>query len=196
MPNPPEQMSRLSPGYAAVLCQILPQKVEYQNSKGFPGEPGNRHLNSFNRYADMKVKPLVSNFIPPEIKHDSAGMDIYFQEDTVLSAGRDNVVKLGFAAEVPRGFVALLLPRSSAGIRGIGLRNTVGVIDSDYRGEWIAHLVIDEREGNTSSSALSYKRGERAIQAIIVPIRCETIELADKLSDTDRGQGGFGRTGK
>ena len=164
--------------------------------RGFHGNPVAPFSSSFYRYTDMKVKPLVSNFIPPEIKHDSAGMDIYFQEDTVLSAGRDNVVKLGFAAEVPYGFVALLLPRSSAGIRGIALRNTVGVIDSDYRGEWIAHLVVDEAEDNTSSTAISYKRGERAIQAIIVPVRYETVEITDELSDTSRGQDGFGSTGK
>ena len=144
----------------------------------------------------MRVKPLVSNFISPEIKHDSAGMDIYFQEDTELRTGCDNVVRLGFAAEVPHGFVALLLPRSSAGIKGIGLRNTVGVIDSDYRGEWIAHISVDELDSNTRDTVLSYRRGERAIQAIIVPVRYETIELSDELSDTDRGQGGFGSTGK
>ena len=81
----------------------------------------------------MRVKPLVDNFIKPEYKSASAGgMDIYFQSDVTLTAGVDNVVNLGFAAEVPAGHVALLMPRSGAGIKGIGLRNTVGVIDSDY----------------------------------------------------------------
>ena len=56
--------------------------------------------------------------------------------------------------------------------------------------------MVDEAEDNTSSTAISYKRGERAIQAIIVPVRYETVEITDELSDTSRGQGGFGSTGK
>ncbi|MBO6008909.1 MAG: dUTP diphosphatase [Ruminobacter sp.] len=143
----------------------------------------------------MKVKPLVKDFISPEYKTESAGgMDIYFQEDVTLVAGKDNVVNLGFAAEVPAGHVALLLPRSGAGIKGIGLRNTVGVIDSDYRGEWIAHIVIDEQGDNFAGREIVFKRGERAIQSLIVPVAVETIEIVDELSETARGAGGFGST--
>ncbi|MBQ3776337.1 MAG: dUTP diphosphatase [Ruminobacter sp.] len=143
----------------------------------------------------MKVKPLVENFIKPEYKTESAGgMDIYFQQDVTLVVGRDNVVNLGFAAEVPSGHVALLLPRSGAGIKGIGLRNTVGVIDSDYRGEWIAHIVVDEQGDNTTGKEITFKRGERAIQSLIVPVAVESIEIVDELSETARGAGGFGST--
>ena len=143
----------------------------------------------------MKVKPLVKDFIRPEYKTESAGgMDIYFQEDVTLVVGKDNVVNLGFAAEVPEGHVALLVPRSGAGIKGIGLRNTVGVIDSDYRGEWIAHIVIDEQGDNVAGKEIVFKRGERAIQSLIVPVAVETIEVVDELSETARGAGGFGST--
>lgn len=144
----------------------------------------------------MKIKPLVDDFIKPEYKRElSGGMDIYFQQDVDLVIGIDNVVKLGFAAEVPEGHVAMLIPRSSSGMRGVGLRNTVGVIDSDYRGEWLAHLVIDERDDNAFGNVVSYKRGERALQVLIVPFKRETVELVDELSVTGRGDGGFGSTG-
>ena len=143
----------------------------------------------------MNIKPLVKDFIKPEYKSNSSGgMDIYFQEDVELKVGKDNVVNLGFSAEVPEGHVALLLPRSSAGMKGLQLRNTAGVIDSDYRGEWIAHITYDDinKWGNT----IKYKRGERALQALIIPVKQETINIVDELSVTERGNGGFGSTGK
>ena len=144
----------------------------------------------------MNIKPLVKDFIKPEYKSNSSGgMDIYFQEDIELTIGKDNIVNLGFCAEVPEGHVALLIPRSSAGSKGLALRNTVGVIDPDYRGEWIAHIVIDD-VGNVWGKPIVYKRGERALQAIIVPCNKVDINIVDELSVTDRGSGGFGSTGK
>ena len=144
----------------------------------------------------MNIKPIVENFIAPEYKKDlSGGLDIYFQKDTELVIGADNVVNLGFCAEIPEGHVALLLPRSSAGMKGLALRNTVGVIDADYRGEWIAHIVIDQQGDNAWGETIKYKRGDRALQAIIIPFNKVDINIVDELSVTDRGDGGFGSTG-
>lgn len=144
----------------------------------------------------MNIKPIVENFIAPEYKKDlSGGLDIYFQKDTELVIGADNVVNLGFCAEVPEGHVALLVPRSSAGMKGLALRNTVGVIDADYRGEWIAHIVIDQQGDNAWGENVKYKRGDRALQAIIIPFNKVDINIVDDLSVTDRGDGGFGSTG-
>lgn len=144
----------------------------------------------------MNIKPIVENFIAPEYKKDlSGGLDIYFQKDTELVIGTDNVVNLGFCAEVPEGHVALLVPRSSAGMKGLALRNTVGVIDADYRGEWIAHIVIDQQGDNVWGDSVKYKRGDRALQAIIIPFNKVDINIVDDLSVTDRGDGGFGSTG-
>lgn len=141
----------------------------------------------------MKIKPLVNNFIKPEYKRDlSGGLDIYFQTDVILNPNQVNKIPLGFAAEVPEGCVALLLPRSSAGIKGIGLRNTVGVIDADYRGEWLAFITLD----SLCNKPITFKRGERALQALIVPFSRVAIELTDTLSETGRGDTGFGGTGK
>lgn len=152
----------------------------------------------------MKIKPLVKDFIKPEYKNNmSGGLDLYIQEDITLRVGVDNVIKLGFAAEVPEGHVALLVPRSSTGIKGLYLQNTVGVIDADYRGEWIAHVVIDEINsfGKNDTPAIwgntiTLKKGERALQTLIVPVKRESIDIVDELSVTDRGDGGFGSTGK
>ena len=144
----------------------------------------------------MNIKPIVENFIAPEYKKDlSGGLDIYFQKDTELVIGADNVVPLGFCAEVPERHVALLVPRSSAGMKGLALRNTVGVIDADYRGEWIAHIVIDQQGDNVWGDNVKYKRGDRALQAIIIPFNKVDINIVDDLSVTDRGDGGFGSTG-
>lgn len=141
----------------------------------------------------MKIKPLVNNFIKPEYKRDlSGGLDIYFQTDVILNPNQVNKIPLGFAAEVPEGCVALLLPRSSTGIKGIGLRNTVGVIDADYRGEWLAFITLD----SICDKPITFKRGERALQALIVPFSRVAIELTDTLSETGRGDTGFGGTGK
>jgi len=141
----------------------------------------------------MKIKPLVNNFIKPEYKRDlSGGLDIYFQTDVILNPNQVNKIPLGFAAEVPEGHVALLLPRSSTGIKGICLRNTVGVIDADYRGEWLAYITLD----SICDKPITFKRGERALQALIVPFSRVAIELTDTLSKTGRGDTGFGGTGK
>ena len=141
----------------------------------------------------MKIKPLVKDFIVPEYKRElSGGMDIYLQQDVTLNVGADNVINLGFAAEVPEGHIAMLLPRSSTGMKGIALRNTVGIIDADYRGEWIAHITLD----SICDKPIAYKRGERILQAVIVPFNKVEIELSDTLSQTGRGDTGFGGTGK
>ena len=141
----------------------------------------------------MKIKPLVKDFIVPEYERElSGGMDIYLQQDITLDVGADNVINLGFAAEVPEGHIAMLLPRSSAGMKGIALRNTVGIIDADYRGEWIAHITLD----SICDKPITYKRGERILQAVIVPFNKVEIELSDTLSQTGRGDTGFGGTGK
>lgn len=136
----------------------------------------------------MKIKPLVPDFIPPKYNADSACFDIYLQQDIVLSG--DKTISLGFASEFEPGKVAILLPRSSAGKMGINLKNTVGVIDADYRGEWMAmvHLIHD--------NILSYKRGDRIFQCMILDVPRETIEITDNLSETTRGTGGIGSTGK
>lgn len=144
----------------------------------------------------MKIKPLVENFLAPKYATSGSGaFDIYAQEDLELVIGVNNVIHLGFATAIPEGYVGLLVPRSGLGIKGIGLRNTVGVIDADYRGEWVANIVVDEQGDNSWGTAIPFSRGDRILQCLIVPVNQVELELTDTLDTTDRGTGGFGSTG-
>lgn len=141
----------------------------------------------------IKIKALCDNFLMPERKRNSAGYDLKLQEDVILNSKADNVIRLGFATEIPEGYCGLLMMRSSAGLKGIKLLNTVGVIDSDYRGEWIAHL--DVETSGTVYREIAYKRGDRILQAVFVPVLQTELSLVTELSETERGTGGFGSTG-
>ncbi len=105
--------------------------------------------------------------------------------------GDSQLVGLGFAAAVPDGHVALLLPRSSAGAKhGVELNNTCGVIDADYRGEWKAAIKTK------SGIPFSWNMGDRVLQFLVVPIANVTLNQVNSLDETARGEGGFGSTGK
>lgn len=139
----------------------------------------------------MEIQSLNSAFIMPTKASDKAGaFDIYMPEAGVAT-GSSQLFGLGFAAAVPDGHVALLLPRSSTGAKhGLELNNTCGVIDSDYRGEWKAAI------RTKSSIPFSWMMGERVIQFMIVPIANVTLKEVESLDQTQRGTGGFGSTGR
>lgn len=147
----------------------------------------------------MKFKSLHPNFSLPTRGTDHAGaFDLYMPEGgyvpPVWERGdplKPVKVKLGFAAEVPPGHVALLLPRSSAGTKhSVELENTCGVIDSDYRGEWMACLSTKNGE------EFIWEAGDRVLQMLIVPVVTPDLQLVEELSESSRGSGGFGSTGK
>ncbi len=141
----------------------------------------------------MNIKQLHQNFKMPTRGTDrSGGFDIYMPEPGVLERDvKGQMVPLGFAAEVPTGHVALLLPRSGAGAKhGVSLNNTVGVIDADYRGEWMACLRLKNHQ------PLTWEAGERLLQFVLVPVATPELQIVDSLEDTDRGEGGFGHTGQ
>lgn len=123
----------------------------------------------------------------PEVATDgSAGIDLF--ANTV----QDVNIGTGVHVEIPAGYVGLLIPRSSWGIKGLKLANTVGVIDSDYRGE--IKLV---RDPHPTKGFLRVEPGDKIAQLVVVPCmtkmhRCST---RDELSYSDRGDGGFGSTG-
>jgi dUTP pyrophosphatase len=99
--------------------------------------------------------------------------------------------RLGFAATVPDGHVAVLLPRSGSGCKyGLELNNTSGIIDADYTGEWMASL------RTKTGLKFSWEAGARIIQFIIVPITTPQLELVRALTASQRGSGGFGSTGQ
>lgn len=140
----------------------------------------------------MNIKKLHPNFKMPTRGTDYAGgFDIYMPEKGSMMPGATygQMVPLGFSAEVPVGYVALLLPRSGAGAKhGVSLNNTVGVIDSDYRGEWVACLRLK------NGLPHRWEAGERLLQFILVPVATPELKLVEELGTTARGKGGFGST--
>jgi dUTP pyrophosphatase len=138
----------------------------------------------------MQIAPIHPNFIlPTKATELSGAFDIYMPESGVAD-NQSRFVKLGFAAAVPPGHVALLLPRSGAGAKfGLELNNTCGVIDADYRGEWMAAMRTKGGQG------FAWAAGDRVLQFLVVPVaQVELISVA-QLSETSRGTGGFGSTG-
>lgn len=138
----------------------------------------------------MRIQPLHTDFIMPTKGSAHAGAFDIHMPKAGFANGDSQLHGLGFAAEVPQGHVALILPRSSTGAKfGLELNNTCGVIDSDYRGEWKAALRT--KNGFT----LSWAAGDRLLQFLVVPVADVQLELSDTLEDTTRGTGGFGSTG-
>jgi len=141
----------------------------------------------------MNIKPLHSGFKCPTRGTDkSGGYDIYMPSDGYVEpqAGEGFKVGLGFAAAVPEGHVALIVPRSGKGVKnGLALNNTVGVIDADYRGEWMVSMRIHNDQG------MEWSAGDRLFQFMIVPVGLPELSVVDQLDDTERGSGGWGSTG-
>lgn len=140
----------------------------------------------------VKIKKLNSNaVIPKYAKEGDAGLDLVATEviPNITESDLDLVtVKSGLAVEIPKGYVGLLFPRSSIYKNNALLINSVGVIDSGYRGEITANFIADEDN-------FGYKVGDRFAQLIIIPYPQIEFEEVKELSNTERGIGGFGHTG-
>lgn len=142
----------------------------------------------------IRVKKLDPKAILPTYgSADAAGADLYacLEAPVTIEAGETVFLSTGIALEVPKGYAGLVYARSSMGAkRGLAPANKVGVIDSDYRGE--IRVVLH----NHSKHAQTVCPGERVAQLLITPVLQPIYEETDCLSDTDRGNGGFGSTGK
>lgn len=142
----------------------------------------------------VRIKKLSPNAtVPTYGSLYSAGADLYACEDAPVSIapGETKLIHTGLSFEIPEYFAGLIYARSGlATKKGLAPANKVGVIDSDYRGEVMVSLY------NQSGSVQTVEPGERLAQMVITPfLKAEFIE-ADELSDTVRGTGGFGSTGK
>ena len=141
----------------------------------------------------VRIQKLNENaVIPTYAKDGDAGMDlvatsIISETDTQITFG------IGLALEIPKGFVGLIFPRSSVRKTRLMLSNCVGVVDSGYRGELQATF---NKVNQNSIAENDYKVGDRIAQIMIIPHPPIEFEEADELSDTERGEGGFGSTGK
>ena len=142
----------------------------------------------------IKVKKLRENAkLPTYGTEFSAGADLYacLAEDVTILPGETKKIPTGLAMEIPVGCAGLIYARSSLGTkRGLAPANKVGVVDSDYRGEFIIFL------HNHGAEPQTIQHGDRVAQLLVTPVFTPGFVEADQLSDTVRGTGGFGSTGK
>lgn len=141
----------------------------------------------------VRIKKLHPEAILPTYGSEcAAGADLYalLEEELVIPPGETVMIHTGLAAEIPEGYVGLVYARSGlASKRGLAPANKVGVVDSDYRGEWMVAL------HNHSKEEQSIAPGERIAQMVITPYLTAQFVWVEELSDTVRGEGGFGSTG-
>ena len=140
----------------------------------------------------LKVKKLNKLAqIPAYQTEEAAGFDLHSVEDVVIAPNERKLIGTGLAFDIPAGYEIQIRPRSGLAYKhGITVLNTPGTIDSDYRGE-IKVLLI-----NHSDEKFEIKVSERIAQAVIKEVIQATFEEVDELSETKRGAGGFGSTGK
>ena len=143
---------------------------------------------------NIQVKKVNENAIlPHRATISSAGADLYacLTEDIVINPSERLLIPTGIAMAIPEGYGGFIFPRSGLAIKhGIGLLNSVGVIDSDYRGEIMVAL------HNHGSLPQTVGHAERIAQIVFTPYHSADFNLVDDLDITTRGAGGFGSTGK
>lgn len=142
----------------------------------------------------IRVKKLKPNaMLPTYGSVEAAGADLYacLEAPVTIAPGESVFIPTGIALEVPNGCAGLIYARSSMGVkRGLAPANKVGVIDSDYRGEICVVLLNHGKQPQT------VEPGERVAQFVITPVLTPAYVETEELTDTARGVGGFGSTGK
>lgn len=140
-----------------------------------------------------ELKIVSENFTPSYGTDQSAGIDLPCsnEEDIIIKPKETVKVHTGIRVAIPDGYFGGVYPRSSTGVkRNLMLANTIGVIDSDYRGEIMMFFY------NFGDSEQVIKKGDRLAQLIIQPYQRFDIKIVDELDETDRGEAGFGSTGR
>lgn len=151
-------------------------------------------IGDFKMNTRIKLQKLNPNAILPSYGSDcAAGADLYacLSESISIAPGETYFVKTGIALEIPTGCVGLIYARSGLACKkGLAPANKVGVIDSDYRGEIMVALY------NHSQTTICIEPEERIAQLVIMPYLTAIFEETTSLEDTNRGEGGFGSTGR
>lgn len=148
------------------------------------------------------IKPLISlqikkcsdtAILPTKAHPTDACYDIYADlNDNSFSCVSPHTsvrIRTGFCTSIPKGYFAAVFARSGLGCKGLRLANSVGIIDSDYRGEWLVVLRNDSDETKT------VHHGDRIAQFTLLPVLSTELIEVDDLDETDRGSGGFGSSG-
>ncbi|PHD38286.1 dUTP diphosphatase [Bacillus toyonensis] len=142
----------------------------------------------------VKIKRVKDVELPKYAREFDAGFDLVAAEDTIIWPGETKVVPTGLAFEIPPGYELQVRPRSGI-TRNTKLRVVLGTVDSGYRGEVGALVDNTERNLGTNMKAHIIEKGTRIAQGVIAPVETAHFVEVDKLSESDRGTGGFGSTG-
>ena len=141
---------------------------------------------------DVKIEKVSSKAIIPTYAHDDdACCDIHTIEDYIIGVGQKRLLRTGIAIEIPTGYEVQIRPRSGLALKqGLTVLNGPGTIDAQYRNE-VMVLVV-----NLGHKKVQIREGDRVAQMCIKPVYTMNFTEVDNLSDSDRGQGGWGSTGK
>jgi dUTP pyrophosphatase len=157
---------------------------------------------------EVKIKLIEGGSMPKKGSEGAAAYDCYAREISYNAKAGYTVIKLGFAIAVPNRHVLKLYPRSSITNRGMIMGNSVGIVDSDYRGEVMVRLYPNASsmmaingDGLTKTGLKNYcdnvyRKGEACAQFIIEELIDFKLDQVDELDETERGEGGFGSTDK
>ncbi|PIZ94256.1 MAG: dUTP diphosphatase [Candidatus Magasanikbacteria bacterium CG_4_10_14_0_2_um_filter_37_12] len=138
---------------------------------------------------EIKIKKLDENAKLPEYAHPGdVGMDFFSIEEHTLKPGEHRAFKTGIAMEFPIGYAAIVKDKGS--MAHVGIHSMGGVFDAGYRGEYFIHLI------NHGAKDFIVEKGRKIAQIIIFPVEIPTLTETNKLSDSARGEGRFGSTGK
>lgn len=144
----------------------------------------------------LETKLTDPSLAPVRANPTDAGLDLKSAYDVTLTKGVRTLVGTGVHVKIPVNHVGLLVARSSLSKKNIILTNSVGVIDSDYRGEILASLMYLGSNETLLNDWIALTRGERIVQLLVVPIALPTPVYGEQdWFDTERGVGGFGSTG-
>ncbi len=142
---------------------------------------------------EIKIKLIRNTPLPKYQTAGAAAVDLTasIDEPVLIKPGKRKLIPTGVCMSIPQGYVGILASRSGLALKkGIHLTNGIGVIDSDYRGEICANLM------NSGEDDFTVNPGERIAQIMFIPVAVASLLPVDTLDETERGEGGFGSTGK
>lgn len=145
------------------------------------------------KHDNAYLRVQTEQFVPKYETSGSAGLDLAANNGEPIKIKPGEVVKIptGVRVHIPQGYFGAIYPRSSTGVKKqLMLANTVGIIDSDYRGEILLFFT------NVGNNTKTINKGDRLAQMIIQPYYQAPIRIVDSLEETERGEGGFGSTGE
>ncbi len=171
------------------MMRRSPQEENEKGGSPRPPEPLAAGMRLSSR-VPVRIKRLHDDVVLPAYgREGDAGLDVRSREDKTLAPGERYLFRLGFCMEIPPGYVALGWDRSGLAAKH-GVTTLAGVIDHTYRGELMVTLA------NLGSEPYEVKRGDRISQILIQPICTARVEEAEELGESNRGESGFGSSGR